>query len=531
MNASAALIFLMSSILLASCPLGFPPEDACLSDSPSCALFTDENSDTFCDNPGPSVEESSVPEEESPEDSTAAGETLSPSDSLPDNPEDETTIPVDSFPIEVVPEISIQPEEAVFSETVYSGEESVFVSDRVLILSDVEGHLYCVNPDHDATTEHCSIVWETSEIITDSSTISEEIQISVSDDSVFVDTITIEELNEPLPSCPLNLSPEDACHEETPACTFYTDADTDAFCDNPGVIQDSSSAVSVTGVTYSLVPLASGCPVGLPPEAACPTADNTLCTHYAGLEGCVNPSGGGMRRVLIVLIATAVLLPVATLLKRHFRGRRKKDRRKRKFAHITVQIVSLAVLGFLIQGCFCPLGVIQYALLPGGLIFLGGLGIAVLVLPMLWTMFFDRIYCGWVCPIGALQDLLGKLNVPRPPRFSRKVHGILSGLRYLIALLFFAFIVLVSAGQFANLSPEAFFCKYDPFHTIFSFFMVGSFIGGVATLSFLVFFPRFFCKYLCFYGAILSFFGRVGLWKRFTRKHNRQYPGKTAQKE
>jgi len=182
-------------------------------------------------------------------------------------------------------------------------------------------------------------------------------------------------------------------------------------------------------------------------------------------------------------------------------------------------MISLIVLGFFVQGCFCPLGVAQYALLPGGLIFLGGLGIAVLILPIIWTTFFDRIYCGWVCPFGALQDLLGKLHVPRPPRFPHKVHTVLSGFRYLLMILFFGFIVLTSTGQFANIAPQAFFCRFDPFHTIFSFFIVGSFVTAITTLSILVFFPRFFCKYLCFYGAILSFLGRVGLWKRFSGRH------------
>jgi len=223
-----------------------------------------------------------------------------------------------------------------------------------------------------------------------------------------------------------------------------------------------------------------------------------------------------------VLISTAFLLIAATFLRRHLRGRRMEDRRKRKIAHISVHLLSLIILGFLVQGCFCPLGAAQYAFLPGGLIFLGGLGLAVLILPMLWTAFFDRVYCGWVCPFGALQDLLGKLNLPRPPRFSYKLHSILSGFRYVLALLFFSFIILASTGQFANLSAEAFFCRYDPFHTIFSLFTVGSLIGAVITLTVLLFYPRFFCKYLCFYGAILSFLGRVSLWKRFTRKHPRE---------
>jgi hypothetical protein len=340
-----------------------------------------------------------------------------------------------------------------------------------------------------------------------------------------------------LASCPLGFPPEEACQSDNPSCALFVDENGDGLCDNPGpqpvessgqfeeFPSDSYEAVPNSvdteqiPVTDNPVPLASGCPVGLPPEAACPSPDNSLCPHYMGLHGCMNPSGGGMRRTLIVLIATAVLLPTATILKRRMRGRGKKDRRKRKIVHITIQILSLLVLGFLVQGCFCPLGVIQYSLLPDGCIFLGGAGVAVLFLPMLWSSFFGRIYCGWVCPFGALQDLLGKLHVPRPPKFSSKVHSILSGFRYFLALLFFGLIILSSSGHFESFKSEAFFCRYDPFHTVFSFFIVGSFTGAIAAMTFLVFFPRFFCKYLCFYGAILSFLSRIELWKRLTRKH------------
>lgn len=335
-------------------------------------------------------------------------------------------------------------------------------------------------------------------------------------------------------SCPLGFSLDEACLSENPSCALFIDSNGDALCDNPGP-QPSADSDALEGEPFSdpseTVPNSvdteqipatdspSGCPLNLPPEAACPLPEKSLCPHYMGLRGCVNPSGGGMRRILIVLIATAVLLTTATILKKRLKGRTKEDRRKRKIAHISVQISSLLVLGFLVQGCFCPLGTVQYALIPGGLTFLGGLGVAVLFLPMLWTTFFGRIYCGWVCPFGALQDLLGKLHVPRPPKFSSKVHSVLSGFRYLLALLFFGLIILASSGQFESFKSTAFFCKVDPFHTIFSFFIVGSFTGAVAAMCFLVFFPRFFCKYLCFYGAILSFLSRIELWKRLTRKY------------
>ncbi len=530
MNISVVLIFVISTVLLASCPLGFPPELACPENSPTCALYIDEDGDTLCDNPGPQSDSGSEQSEESPPDTfetapdTLVTETESIPDSLPEDTGAEISLPDDTVFIEVPDDsVTSMDESSVtdFSDQETFSEDSVNDGNRVTILSDAEGDLFCINPNDGRITGHSRIVWEIDEKFTDSSMITGEIQIEFSQDSVSIDTITIEEISAVGLSCPLGYSPEEACPEDNPSCTFFTNNDTDLYCDNPGAQPDSSSIVSVhvTGRTYSLVPLASGCPLDLPPEAACPSPDNPLCPNYKGFSGCTNPGGGGMSRTRIVLIATAVLLLTATILKRHFCGKSKKESHKRKIAHITVQLVSLSVLGFLVQGCFCPLGVMQYALLPGGLIFLGGLGIAVLILPMIWSVFFDRIYCGWVCPFGALQDLLGKLHVPRPPKFSHRVHLILSGFRYLLVILFFGFIILISSGQFVSFAPNAIFCKYDPFHTIFSFFIVGSFTGAIVAMSILVFFPRFFCKYLCFYGAILSFLGRIGLWKRFTTKH------------
>lgn len=185
MKTSSILIFLMSSALLASCPLGFPPEQACPQDSPSCALYVDGDGDALCDNPGPQPASDSEPSEEI----------------LPDTSE---TVP-DSLTVETEPVSDSLPEDAEIPvDTVTWAAES----------SSTE------SSEFEDAVEYPSIPEE----------IVEESLIEFFPDSALIDTVALEETTAPDLTCPLDYSPEQACPEDSPFCAFFINVNDDLYC-------------------------------------------------------------------------------------------------------------------------------------------------------------------------------------------------------------------------------------------------------------------------------------------------------------
>lgn len=73
-----------------------------------------------------------------------------------------------------------------------------------------------------------------------------------------------------------------------------------------------------------------------------------------------------------------------------------------------LSIFSLAYFGFYRTGCICPVGSTQNVMAG---IFLPDVGVSVAVLsffvmPLLFSLFFGRVFCASVCPLGAMQELV-----------------------------------------------------------------------------------------------------------------------------
>ncbi len=537
------ILLFVASALYAQCPLGFTPEQTCNADNPSCALYVDGNGDSLCDNPGP--QSSPEPAEEPEEIVEPDVDPISDPVVIEEEPELENPV-LDPFcPLNLTPQ-----------------ESCTQANARCTFYTDSNNDGLCDNPG----PQPVEIVEEQHEIPEVEETEVEEVEAITEEPEELIEEVEILEIekipcplgfyvNETCPSddakctlyidldengycdngiipvtedvevihssqqrnlCPLKYTEEQACTEESPDCAFYVDADGNGLCDNPGPGRENGTVCAVpAGTSRGLrEPSVIGCPLGLPPEAACPDS-LALCPHWYGVTShtsCANPAGGN-RRISIILITLGFLLPVSTWLSRKVHGRRLMDRLKRNTAHNIIRGVSLMILGFGVQGCFCPLGTFQYAFTAEGLAFLGLSGILIFLLPLLFSAFFGRVFCGWVCPFGALQEFLYSIKVPGRFSPSGKFHKVF---KHLNKVILFGLIsaILLNRFDIISLRWSTPFCAIDPFHTIFTLFLSGSLVVAGITILLALFVRRFFCKYLCFYGAAQSLIAKLTLWNK-----------------
>jgi len=113
------------------------------------------------------------------------------------------------------------------------------------------------------------------------------------------------------------------------------------------------------------------------------------------------------------------------------------------------------------------------------------------------------VYCGWLCPFGALQELTYKIARRfKIPEFNIPdvIHERLTALKYVIFVMLFG-LSLQSIG-YAAMAAEV-----EPFKTaiVLHFNREGVFIAyALGLLVVGVFSRKFFCKYLCPLGAALA---------------------------
>ena len=172
----------------------------------------------------------------------------------------------------------------------------------------------------------------------------------------------------------------------------------------------------------------------------------------------------------------------------------------------------------------CPLGAIQNALASAG----HGAGWYALGIILLFGVALGRTICGWLCPLGLIQELLNKIPTPKLRR--GRVTRALSWLKYVLLIVFV--IALPLWYGLRDDLPLPAFCKYIcpagtfegamgllsnamPANTGY-FSMLGQLFTQKLVIMLgiglaCVFCHRAFCRFLCPLGAIYGLFNRFNI--------------------
>lgn len=131
---------------------------------------------------------------------------------------------------------------------------------------------------------------------------------------------------------------------------------------------------------------------------------------------------------------------------------------------------------------------------------------------LITAIVFKRGFCGWICPLGGLQEFLGRLG--------EKVMGsqLIMPVKIDNVLRYLKYPVLALTALMAWVTASMWIAPYDPwaayghlgegFSALWKEFPIG-FIILIITFIGSFFYNRFFCKYLCPMGGFLGLVGKI----------------------
>jgi NosR/NirI family nitrous oxide reductase transcriptional regulator len=139
-------------------------------------------------------------------------------------------------------------------------------------------------------------------------------------------------------------------------------------------------------------------------------------------------------------------------------------------------------------------------------------------------------FCGWLCPFGALQELLAKvaqrLKVPQV-KLPWGLHERLWPIKYIIFLGLFGM-------SFYSMSNAEMLAEVEPFKTAIVLKFVRDWpfvVFAVVLLVASLFIERFYCRYLCPLGAALAIPGRIRMFEWLKRYPDCGSPCQRCSKE
>ena len=229
---------------------------------------------------------------------------------------------------------------------------------------------------------------------------------------------------------------------------------------------------------------------------------------------------GAQRAVELTALCLGLALLVLLLLRQRWVAA---NTRRLKLVRVAYLVYTLGFIGWVAQGQLTIVTVtsmIEAVAAGQGLTFL----LADPVTVLLWAFVLVTLviwgrgtFCGWLCPFGALQELLSlaaqRLRF-KPVRLRRRLDAGLKWVKYgVLATL------VGGAGMSAAWTETA--LEVEPFKTAISlgFDRAWPFVAWAVCCALLsVFVFRGYCRYVCPLGAALALFGRVRLFAWIPRR-------------
>lgn len=161
----------------------------------------------------------------------------------------------------------------------------------------------------------------------------------------------------------------------------------------------------------------------------------------------------------------------------------------------------------------CPFGgvvTVYEFLLSGSLVpKLHTAALVLMSLGLVVAFFFGPLFCGYFCPLGTMQEWIGKLG----KKIFKKKYGKLIPPAADKVMRYLRYVVLAVVVYQTAAAAKLVFVEVDPYYALFNFFTGEVAWTAIAvllgTMVLSLFVERPWCKYLCPYGALLGLFNLI----------------------
>jgi spermidine synthase len=181
------------------------------------------------------------------------------------------------------------------------------------------------------------------------------------------------------------------------------------------------------------------------------------------------------------------------------------------YSRVAVLVLNLVVGGIILNAQYSAeqiASILSFHIPAAGLT---GTFVLIIGVPILVAL-FGNMYCGYICPFGAAQELLG-YAVPRRSKQAPAAETMQKARFVKYVVLFVLILAFFLSRNRTTLAADPLISIFSPqfWQTTIVLMLVVALLGSI-------FYTRFWCRYLCPVGAFLSLFNNVILLKRYLPK-------------